>query len=171
MSGEIEKTIRQGFHASRWILAPMYLGLALSLIVLLVQFVRDFFRLLPETLQDNALQALPAVLSLGLVLLAANAILVILQTGFQLYAPGLNSDKEPDEGRGSVDFVLLGKRFLGMSIALSILLVFREMLTVTIQGDDETTGHVWQLASLLGIFVGAALILAVAEWFNRLARK
>lgn len=171
MSGEIEKVFRQGVHAIRWLLAPMYLGLALLLIVVLVQFVRDFFRALPELFQITAVETLPSLLSLALVLLAANAVLTILQTGYQLFAPGLNSDTEPEASRGRIDFSKLARNFLAMSVAVSLLLVFRELLIIANQGAEPQTQHLWSLASILGVFVGTALVLAVAEWFSRLARK
>jgi len=165
MGNEFEKTVRLGVSASRWLVAPMYLGLALMLIVLLIQFVRDFFRSLPDLFQMSALDTLPTILSLGVILLAANIVLTILQTGRELFAPGLRSNDHPAKGREQLDFTKLRNRFLGISIALSLLLLLREMLANAGSQPTEGSENYLTLAALIGVLVLSALILAVADWF------
>lgn len=169
MSGEIEKTVQHGVSASRWLLAPMYLGLALMLIVLLIQFVRDFVRSLPELFQTEALEAIPAVLSLAVVLLAAHALLLIIQTGYQLFAPGLNPETEPQDRAGRLDFTGLRNRLLGAAIALALVMVIRDLVSLGADGAGQGLQDIWPLAVLLGLLLAAALVLAVADWFTALA--
>lgn len=165
MSNEFEKTVRVGVSGSRWLLAPMYLGLALMLIVLLIQFVRDFFRNLPELFQMSALDTLPTILTLGVILLASNIVLTILQTGRELFAAGVRSDDDLTNGRGQLDFAKLRNRFLGISIALALLLLLREMLANAGSQPAEGPESYLALAALIGVLVLSALILAVADWF------
>ncbi|WP_370400559.1 YqhA family protein [Sulfitobacter sp. JB4-11] len=171
MSGEVEKTVHLGIHASRWLLAPMYLGLALMLIVLLIQFIRDFFRALPELFQLGAMEALPAILSLAIVLLAAHAVLLILQTGYQVYVPGLTADAEPNDGHGRLDYAKLRNNLLGVSTALALLMIFRELIGRASATSAQTPQDLWPLASLFGLLLTAALVLAVADWFIALSRR
>ena len=40
-SNPVEKTLETLIFASRWLLAPFYLGLAISLVVLLIKFMAE----------------------------------------------------------------------------------------------------------------------------------
>ncbi|MDP5218899.1 YqhA family protein [Ruegeria sp. 2205SS24-7] len=171
MSGEFEKAVQHGVSASRWLLAPMYLGLALLLIVLLIQFVRDFFDHLPVLFQTDALNALPIILSLGIVLLAANIVLSILHTSYELFIPGLRAEEGAENRRSEVDFTRLRNRFLAIAVALSLLLLLKEMLIYAGQADDQDTRQVLHLAAMTGLLVLFALVLAIADWFLTLARR
>ncbi len=171
MSGEIEKTVHHGIATSRWLLAPMYLGLALMLIVLLVQFVREFFNFLPEVFQLSALDALAPIFSLGLILVAAHAVLLLLQTGYQIFLPDLAPDIEPEDGRGRVDFTSLRNRLLGVSLAFALLLVLQELIGQAGNGADQDLSAVWPTSAVLGVLVATALVLAVADWFTALSQR
>ncbi|MEP2532093.1 YqhA family protein [Shimia sp.] len=171
MSGEFEKTVHHGIAATRWLLAPMYLGLALMLIVLLVQFVRDFFNGLPELFQMNAVDTLIPILSLGLVLVAAQAVLLLLHTGYQIFLPGLAPDAEPEDGRGRVDFVALRNRLLGVSMVFALLLILQKLIAQVNQGEAPKLQALWPVASVLSMLLFAALVLAVADWFTALAHR
>jgi uncharacterized protein (TIGR00645 family) len=171
MSGELEKTIQHGIAATRWLLAPMYLGLALLLIVLLVQFVRDFFNTLPEMFQMGALEAMSPILTLGLVLIAAHAVLLVLQTGYQLFRPGLVAEQEPEDGRGRLDFDALRNRLLGVSVVFVLILVIRQLINQSTAGAAGDLSAIWPLAAVLGLLMITALVLAVADWFTALTRR
>ncbi len=171
MSGEFEKTVRHGIAASRWLIAPMYLGLALMLIVLLVQFVRDFFNTLPKVFQMGAIDALGPILSLGLVLIAAHSILLLLQTGYQIFGSGFSMDAEPDDGKGRLDLTSLRNRMLGISIVYALVLLLRQLITQTGNAVTGNIQDVFPVASVLGLLLVSALVLAVADWFMSLARR
>lgn len=164
MSGEFEKSAQHGISATRWLLAPMYLGLGLMLVILLIQFVRDFLRGLPGWFQMTAPELIPAILGLAIVLLAAHGVLMILHTGYQVFVPGLRPETEPAEGQGSPDFTTLRNRLLALAISLSLLMLLRDMLSGS--ASWSTPG-----ATLLAILTATALVLAVADWFRALSRR
>ena len=171
MSGEFEKTVHHGIAASRWLLAPMYLGLALMLVVLLVQFVRDFFRVLPDVFQMGALNALGPILSLGLVLVASHAVLLLLQTGYQIFRPGVPAESEPEDGNGRLDFVSLRNRLLGVSIVYALVLLLQRLIAQTAGEPAGDLEAITPLAAVLGVLLIAALVLAVADWFVSLGQR
>ena len=43
----IERNLERGIFASRWIMAPFFVGLILALVVLLVKFVQELAHMLP----------------------------------------------------------------------------------------------------------------------------
>ena len=56
MSGKssVETRFEQGLFASRWLMAPMYLGLAVTLGMLTVIFVKELVYYLPQVLELSA---------------------------------------------------------------------------------------------------------------------
>ena len=60
----IETKFEQGLFASRWLMAPMYLGLVISLAMMAVLFVKELAYYLPKTLTMTADQGILAVLTL-----------------------------------------------------------------------------------------------------------
>jgi uncharacterized protein (TIGR00645 family) len=59
-----QRVFERTIFASRWLLAPFYLGLAIALGVLLVKFAQQTFALLTHVLQANGNEVLITILSL-----------------------------------------------------------------------------------------------------------
>jgi uncharacterized protein (TIGR00645 family) len=113
----IEKTI----FASRWILAPFYLGLSLSLLVLLYEFGREivhFFKIINET--DMA-GVLLFILSLVDISLAANLLIIVIFSGYENFVSKINIEDHEDkpEWMGHVDFTDLKIKLISSIVAIS----------------------------------------------------
>jgi uncharacterized protein (TIGR00645 family) len=63
---------RKALFASRWLMAPMYLGLALALAMLVIVFLRQMLYYLPQALTMSGETAILAVLTLIDLALAGN---------------------------------------------------------------------------------------------------
>ncbi|RMF38827.1 MAG: hypothetical protein D6754_06710 [Alphaproteobacteria bacterium] len=170
MQGEFDRAMRHGISAARWLLAPMYLGVGLMLVVLLVQFVRDFFQGLPVAFSSDALTAARLVLSLAAVLLIAGLVLAILHTGQSLFAPQADTAEAPEPERREIAFARLLPRFLSAAIVLVLLFAIDRMIASQAGGWSPETLP-WPLFVALGVLVAARLVLEIADWFGRLARK
>ena len=67
----LEKMIEQAILASRWLLVPLYLGLALMLLVLIWQFYADFFHVVGTLgAADDSVIILETLALIDLVLVA-----------------------------------------------------------------------------------------------------
>ena len=76
----VETGFERGLFASRWLMAPMYLGLVVSLGMLTVIFVKELLYYLPKTFSLGADQAILAVLTLIGALLMLGVIVTTLFT-------------------------------------------------------------------------------------------
>ena len=66
----VERVVEQAIFASRWFLAPIYIGLAAGLLVLLVKFVQRTTALLTHVLTtdgDNTIAGILALVDLALI--------------------------------------------------------------------------------------------------------
>ena len=60
----LEATLERVLVASRWLLAPFFLGLALAVIILLIKFMQEFFHLATHALSMTEAEAILGILSL-----------------------------------------------------------------------------------------------------------
>ena len=74
----VERNFERGLFASRWLMAPMYLGLVVSLAMLVVVFAREVLYYAPQTFTMSSEDAILAVLTLVDLTLAGNLLLIVL---------------------------------------------------------------------------------------------
>lgn len=84
-----ERAIEVAIFASRWVLAPIYVGLALSLLMLLVKFAQEFWHMASNLIEINASNVIVGILSLVDLSLIANLLLMIIFGGYQNFASRL----------------------------------------------------------------------------------
>jgi len=78
----LETRFERSIFASRWLMAPMYLGLVIALGMMTVIFVKELAYYLPKTLTMSAEETILAVLTLIDPTLAANLLLIVLFSGY-----------------------------------------------------------------------------------------
>ncbi len=161
MSRELDNVIRQGVSAARWLLAPMYLGLGLMLIVLLVQFVRDFFRNLPLVFEMEAMAATGVLLAMCLTVLLAGVVLMVLETALDV----LRITGETEAGP-RIDFRRLGSRLLGAGVAVSLVSLLQLALGRSVAEPAQSMADLRFSLAILIVLVLSILVIAVADWFR-----
>ena len=74
----LERVIEHTIFASRWLMAPIYLGLIAALGILIVTFFRELAHAIPGVLVMEESDVILLILSLVDVSLAGNLVLIIL---------------------------------------------------------------------------------------------
>ena len=117
----LETKFERGLFASRWLMAPMYLGLVISLAMLLVIFVRELAYYAPQALTMTADQGILAILTLIDLSLAANLLLIVLFSGYENFVSKLEIGDTADrpEWMGKVDFSGLKMKLIASIVAIS----------------------------------------------------
>ena len=83
MSRPIEKIIEKGLFASRWLMAPFYIGLVGALVVLLFSFMQElwhFITSIPVITQNEAVLGILSLIDLSL---AGNLLLIVIFSGYE----------------------------------------------------------------------------------------
>lgn len=171
MANEADRMMRQGMSATRWVLAPMYLGLALMLVVLMILFIRDFFQFLPQMFQMRGDEAVGVLINLAGIVLWSNLILVVVQTGYDLFGPGSGLNHDPEDGSGRVNFVRLRWKILAAAIVLSIVYLLQALAEISTGAESPATSELQILAAVFFALVLSTFVLAVAEWFFGLTSR
>ena len=169
----IETRFEAGLFASRWLMAPIYLGLAISLAMLTVVFCKELVYYTSKTFSMKADEAILAVLTLIDLSLAANLLLIVLFSGYENFVSKFDIDTGTDRPNwmGTVDFSGLKMKLIDSIVAISgihLLKVFMEV------GKSAAPVDVEKMRWLVIIhltFVVSGVLLALMDWTSAKTEK
>ena len=138
----IESALERGLFASRWLLAPFYVGLVVSLAMLLVVFVRELVTAVPEVLQLDAEKMILSVLTLIDLSLAGNLVLIVIFSGYENFVSKIDTGNSEDRPSwmGTLDFSGLKMRLIGSMVAISAISLLRSFVGLTQPGRRWKSG-------------------------------
>lgn len=157
----LERTLETLIFRSRWIMAPFYLGLVLSLVMLLVKFIQELIHLLPHVLEMNENQMILVVLSLIDMSLAGNLLLMVIFAGYENFVSKIDTGDHEDrpDWMGKVDFGGLKLKLIASIVAISGIHLLKAFMNVGSQDKEN-------LAWMVGIhmtFVVSGVLLALMD--------
>jgi uncharacterized protein (TIGR00645 family) len=158
-------TFEKLLFACRWLLTPFYVALVVALLELLVKVVMHAYEM---ALQFATLTEEQAILgALGIVDLTLCACLIVLVV-FSTYS-NFVSRVDPTAHQAwpawmiGIDYGELKLKLVASIVAISSIKLLEAFMNVEHETDRELS---WQLG-IFGAFVGAALLLGVAEAIGR----
>jgi uncharacterized protein (TIGR00645 family) len=162
----VERTVERLLFLSRWLMAPFYLGLGLALVLLLIEYVREFIHLVNPLGGEGHDGIIIGVLSLIDLSLIGNLMLMVMLTGYESFVSKLNIADEHErlDWMGRIGFGDLKLKLTMSIVAISGIRLLEIFMDVRRFSDRELA---WT-AGVHATFVLAALTLAIVE---RLLRK
>lgn len=147
---------------SRWLLAPFYVGLVVSLVVLFVKFIRVLWTLLLEMPLAGSTHTIHGVLSLIDITLVANLVMIVVFSGYQNFVSRIDTSNHPDwpVWMTRVHFAGLKQKLLATIVAIAAIHVLEAFLNADYAFD--ATKMTWLVGVLLA-FVVSALLLALSD--------
>jgi uncharacterized protein (TIGR00645 family) len=157
----IDNHLESFMFASRWMLAPFYVGLLLALGLLLVKFVKGFLDFAPLVFVDSGGQVIVALLSLIDVVLVANLLLIIVFAGYENFVSRMHIGSHEDRPAwmGQVGFSGLKMKLIGSIVAISAIELLRIFMSEPAITGDEVG---WKLATHLTLVV-SGLLFAIMD--------
>ncbi len=99
----MERAFESLMYASRWILAPIYLGLSLALLLLGIKFFQEVFHTLPIVLELKEAHLVLLVLSLVDLALVGGLLVMVMFSGYENFVSRI------DVAEGTEKLTWLGK--------------------------------------------------------------
>ena len=165
----IETRIEQGLFASRWLLMPIYVGLAASLVLLVIVFFRDLFTVLPKAFEMNPDDVILKILTLIDLSLAGNLVVIVLFSGYETFVSRLNVKNEEDrpDWMGKVDFAGMKLKLIASIVAISGIHLLKVFMSLGKDGAEppDTTTLMW-MAIIHVVFVISGVLLALMDWLS-----
>jgi uncharacterized protein (TIGR00645 family) len=157
-----EQPIETAIFQSRWLLAPFYLGLVASLGLLLVQFWKEFYHLLPSVLTFNSEQTILGILGLIDLSLVGNLLLMVIFSGYENFVSKIDVKKHKDKPywMGTIDFSGLKLKLMSSIVAISAIQLLRCFLEI----HELTTEKLFWRIVLHLTFVLSGLLLALMDF-------
>ena len=159
-----ERTMESAIFASRWILAPFFLGLIVGMLVLLVKFGKELVALLMGVLGLYEHDTIISVLTLVDTALLAVLLLIIIFSGYENFVSKLNIGEHEDRPAwmGKVGFSDLKMKLISAIVAISAV----ELLKAFLVSDTMTSEQIgWKIAIHL-TFVVSGLLFAASDWIS-----
>lgn len=156
-----EKGLERVIFASRWLLAPFYLGLIGALTVLLVKFAEELLAMITKVSSLSDSETILAVLSLIDMSLAANLVLMVIFAGYENFVSKIRTENHEDRPSwmGKVDFSGMKIKLIASIVAISAIQLLKAFINV--RGQTST-----ELGWMVGIhltFVVSGVLLAFMD--------
>ena len=173
LKSKIETRFERGLFASRWLMAPMYLGLIVSLAMLVIVFVRELINNALQAFTMNSDQVILVILTLIDLSLAGNLLLIVLFSGYENFVSKLDIDDAVDRPpwMGTVDFSGLKMKLIASIVAISGIHLLKRFMEI---GETKAPLDEPQLMWLVIIhltFVGSGVLLALMDWLTAQTNK
>jgi len=166
----LEAMIEWMIYTSRWLMAPVYLGLIVALAILIITFFRELYLQVPLVLSMDETDIILLVLTLVDLSLAGNLVLIILFSGYENFVSKMemaHKDRDRPEWMGTIDFSGLKIKLIASIVAISgihLLKIFMNLSNYTeMQLTWYTIIHV--------VFIFSGVCIAGMDWLEEKAHE
>ena len=156
-----ERIVESVIFASRWLLAPIYVGLAAGLLVLLVKFGQRSIELLTHALTTDGDSTIVGILALVDLALMGSLVVMVMFAGYENFVSKLDlaGHKDQPSWMGHVGFGDLKLKLMASIVAISAIHVLESFMNVEHLSDRELG---WSVGIHM-TFVVSGLLLAVMD--------
>lgn len=158
---KIERTLEAGIFASRWLMAPFFVGLVFALALLLVKFVQELWHSLPLMLSMSGSETILLMLSLIDLTLVGSLVLMIILAGYENFVSKIDTGETSDrpDWMGKIDFGDLKLKVVASIVAISAI----QLLAAFLDIDRFTPMQLGWLVGLHLTFVVSGVLLALMD--------
>lgn len=162
----MERLLERMLFNSRWLLAPFYVALVLSLIMLLVALVSDLVHIVPNLLSSTPDEIILSVLTLIDLSLAGNLVVNMIFSGYENFVSKIDTEGSEDRPRwmGSLDFSGLKMKLIGSIVAISAISLLRSFMRLSEPNVVMDETRIRWLVIVHLTFVVSGLLFGLMDW-------
>ncbi|MEJ0040960.1 MAG: TIGR00645 family protein [Rhizomicrobium sp.] len=162
----IEAALEGVLFNSRWLMAPAYVGLVVSLAMLLITFGRELIEALPLVLHMTNEEIILLVLSLIDLSLAMNLVLIVVFSGYENFVSKIDTGESEDrpDWMGTLDFSGLKMKLIGSIVAISAISLLRAFMTISDFTQPLDNARLGWMIGLHMTFIVSGLLFAIMDW-------
>lgn len=165
----MERFIENLMYSSRWLLAPVYLGLSLGLLALAIKFFQEVLHVLPNILDIAEADLVLVLLSLIDMTLVGGLLVMVMLSGYENFVSALdiNHGREKLSWLGKMDSGSLKNKVAASIVAISSIHLLRVFMDARNVPDNKL---MWYVIIHL-TFVLSALVMGYLDRMSRLEKK
>lgn len=160
MSNKIENKLETIIFSSRWLLAPFYLGLVLSIILLFIKFSQELSHLSLVVFSANEHDIVIGILALIDMALIGSLLLMIIFSGYEIFVSKIDvaGHKDRPEWMGKVDFSGLKLKVIGAIVAISAIDLLKAFMNIPNEiSETESNMLMWKVIIHMAFVVSGVL--------------
>jgi uncharacterized protein (TIGR00645 family) len=157
----MERILEHGIFASRWLLAPFYVGLIATLLVMLYSFFAELVHLVQHASTLQATDIILASLSLIDISLAANLVIIVAFSGYENFVSKIDVGNHEDQPswKGKVDFTGLKIKLISSIIAISGIHLLKIFMDISKYNERD----IYWMVVIHVVFVASGVCLAFID--------
>ena len=161
----MERTFENLLYASRWLLAPIYIGLSLALLALGIKFFQEVLHVLPAVLEIKEADLVLIVLSLVDIALVGGLIVMVMLSGYENFVSAIDIKEgaEKLDWLGKLDAGSLKQKVAASIVAISSIHLLKAFMNTQHIDNDKLMWYV----IIHMTFVLSALGMAFVDRMNR----
>lgn len=163
----IESALERILFSSRWLLAPLYVGLAAALVLVLIRFCLAFYTLFKSGLGADPHAFVLDLLALLDLVLTANLILIVVFAGYENFVSKIETAKnnvDRPHWMGTIDFSGLKLKLIGSLVAISVIELLKDFVQLGEHENDKVgQGLIWRIVIHL-VFVLSGVLFALMDF-------
>jgi uncharacterized protein (TIGR00645 family) len=162
IGGGFEDLLERMIFGGRWLLAPLYLGLMLSLLPLLYRFFHNFYELMLHMGDNDMHHITLSILELLDTVLLGNLIIIIIFAGYENFVSKINvaeASEDRPHWMGRVDYSGLKIKLIGSLVAISVIELLKDFM---LEGEIDGHREAWRIGIHL-TFVVSGVLFAVMD--------
>ena len=140
----MEKVMETLMYRSRWLLAPIYLGLSLAVLALGVKFFQEVFHLLAQIMMLEEADMVLRILSLIDLALVGGLLIMVMMSGYENFVSQLNvgENEEKLDWLGKVDSSSLKLKVAASIVAISSIHLLKKFMDVAHIDNEKLMWYV-----------------------------
>jgi uncharacterized protein (TIGR00645 family) len=165
MLDKVEHSLENTIFKSRWLLAPFFLGLIFSLVLLMIKFFQEFWHLATHVVTATEADVIVGILALVDMALVGSLLLMIIFSGYEIFISKIDfvDDKDRPDWMGKVDFSGLKLKVIGAIVAISAIDLLKSFMNIPAEMTDEHANTMQWKVIIHMTFVLSGVLFAVMD--------
>lgn len=140
----MEKFLERIMYSARWILAPIYLGLSLVLMLLAVKFFQEIIHVVPHILEKTEAELILLVLALIDLALVGGLLVMVMFSGYENFVSRLDIDESAEKlsWLGKMDTTSLKNKVAASIVAISSIHLLKIFMDAENIADNKLMWYV-----------------------------
>lgn len=157
----MERLIEKSLYASRWLLAPIYLGLSVALIALSIKFFQELYHVFSHVIVWSESDLVLVLLSLVDMSLVAGLLVMVMFSGYENFVSKLDIDEGTERlgWLGKYDVGTLKLKVAASIVAISSIHLLRAFMNMeNIPAEELNTRMTWYVVTHMAFVISALLM-------------
>lgn len=140
----LETAVEKTMYRSRWLLAPIYLGLSLALLALLIKFFQESAHLLMHIFEKSEADMVLVILSLIDMAMVGGLLVMVMMSGYENFVSQLDvgDDEEKLSWLGKMDSSSLKNKIAASIVAISSIHLLKVFMNAPNTDDNKIMWYV-----------------------------